>query len=312
MKYQFKKWFFDLNVEEESYIYFILVEIKFLFFKIRNFTFHSFHQPDGRFTTSRNIRLNIDKGGWDNLDIKGEQLNIRHGNKNLYIISDFNDLKINLTFNHFQKEHSNEVFIILYKNKKIKWFPLPSFMTATGTIEMNQKLLHIENAPAYIDHVFSDILPMNTPVLKMFWGRLLQPDIMLTYSIVFTPEGKQYSKCIVLMNQQQFSFTDIQYRKIKGLPEGQENDKDDNVYQLIAGKGISTLSMIIYHHKTAAFGAFIDPGQYKFKSAFSLLNKISKNPRGKKFISKADIILDIPGYHYEKEKLVFIDEYVLF
>jgi hypothetical protein len=312
MKYQFKKWFFDLNADEESYVYFILVEIQFFFFKIRNFTFHYFHYPDGSLTISRNIRLTLHKKGWDNLDIKGKELNINHIKKNLTITSDFNDLKINLTYNPFHKEYLCEGLLIPHKKKRISWFPLTEFMTASGTIEINKKLLRIEKVPAYIDNVYSDILPMNTPVLKMFWGRLMQPDIMLTYSIVFTPEGNQHSTCIVMMNQQQFTFTDIHYHKIKGLPDGQEDDTDENIYQLTVKNGISTLSIFIYHRNTAAFGAFIDPEQYKFKSAFNLLNKVSKNPRGKKFISQADIILDLPGYHYKKEKLIFIDEYVVF
>jgi len=69
-----------------------------------------------------------------------------------------------------------------------------------GTIEMDNNLLKIEKAPAYIDHVYSDILPINTPVSKMYWGRLLHEEIMITYSIVYTPMGNECSKCLVKLN----------------------------------------------------------------------------------------------------------------
>ena len=312
MSYQFKKWFFDLNINEETYIYFILVEIKFLFFKIRNFKFHYFNHTNGSLTKSKSVRLSIDKDGWEGLSVKGKQLNFVPEDKGLNIVSDFNDLKINLKINNYQKHYFRDSLIINHKNKRIEWFPVPLSMTASGTIEMDKNLLRVENAPAYIDHVFSNILPFNTPVSKMYWGRLLHAEILITYSIVYTSGGKEWSECIVMMNNQRLSFSDIQYIKIKGSPDEQENEKDESIYQLTARNVFSSITMKIHHQKIADNGAFIVPEQYKFKNAYRILNKISKNPRGKKFISKAELMLNNNGEHYRWDKLVCIDEYVLF
>jgi len=312
MNYFFKKWFFDLNVDEETYIYFILVEIKCFFFTIRNFTFHHYHYPDGSITKSKTMHISLNKGDWENLQVKGKRLQIVPGADNLYIISEFPDLEINLDIKNYHKAYSRECFIIQPKNKKITWFPVPLYMTATGSIEMDQKQLKIEDAPVYIDHVTSDILPFNTPVIKMYWGRWLHPDFLLSYSIVFTPGGKEWSECVLILNKQCYRFTDLQYIRMSGLSEEEENEQDENSYQLLAGEGTNSLTMNIHHRRTAAEGAFIDPEQYKFKNAYRLLNKISKNPRGKKFISEAELTLDINRKHYEWQKLSGIDEYVLF
>jgi len=99
---------------------------------------------------------------------------------------------------------------------------------------------------------------------------------------------------------------------MKGLPEGQEVEMDESIYKLIAREGANSLIMDVRHVKTAAAGAFIVPEKFEFKLAYSLLNKISKNPRGKKFISKSDIILELNGEHYQWKKLDCIDEYVFF
>lgn len=312
MNYKFQKWFFDLNVDEDTYIYFILVEIKFLFFKIRNFTFHYYHYPTGSIIKSKSIQIDTVNGGLESLNAKGKQMVISHKHDNLEITSYFDDLKLNLKIYNYQKSHSRDSLIISRNNNKIEWYPVPLFMTASGTLFIDKNILQIEKSPVYIDYVFSDILPFNTPVSKMFWGRLLHAEIIITYSVVYNAKGQAQSKCFVLFHNQQLSFSDIQYIKIKGLPEGQEDESDESIYRLVAGEGEANLTLNIRHMKTAAAGAFIVPEKYKFKMAYRILNRISKKPGGKKFISKADISLVLNGENYRWEELDCIDEYVIF
>jgi len=120
MNYKFQKWFFDLNLDENTYIYFILVEIKFLFFKIRNFTFHYFHYPTGSITKSKSVQVNFEKGGWESLNGKGKLLNIIPEIDRLQIVSNFDDINISLTINNYQKEYLRESLTIEQNNKKIK------------------------------------------------------------------------------------------------------------------------------------------------------------------------------------------------
>jgi len=239
-------------------------------------------------------------------------LNLCPESDRLDIVSDFDDLHINLKINNYQKVYSRDSLIIWCKNKRIDWFFVPLFMTASGTILIDENLLQIENTPVYTDHVLSDILPFNTPVSKMFWGRLLHAEIRITYSVVHNTKGHACSKCFVLFNNLQFSFSDIQYIKIKGMPEGLEDETDESMYRLVAGEGENNLTVNIRHMKTAAAGAFIVPEKFKFKMAYRILNNISKKPAGKKFISKAEITLDLNGMHYQWENVDCIDEYVIF
>ena len=312
MLYHFKKWFFDLNLNEDTYIYFFLVEIKLFFFKKRSFTFHHFHQNSCSTTITKSVQISNQNDDWERLRISGKDIRIIPKDQGLSINSDFRDLIINLSINNYHPDNSINSLIINNKNKHIEWFPVPGLMRVLGTIKIGENLLRIENVPVYIDHVFSGILPFNVPVKKMYWGRLLHPEIRIFFSIVFSAKREQWSRCFVMINSQVLSFTEIRFKKIEGLPDDPDFEREENNYQLIAEDGLTRLLMKIHRLKVAADGAFIDPEQHKNKYAYRILNLISKNPRGKKYISNTEVILDNKNQHYKWDKLVCIDEYVLF
>lgn len=312
MIYHFKKWFFDMNLSKDTYIYFFLVEVRFLFFKKWNFTFHQFFQNSGTTTITKSLRLDNHNHGWEVLDINSKNLTIVPGNQILTIASNFNDLDINLKIYNIHYGISMNSLVINKKGRKIEWFPLPGFLRVSGNIIISEKVHRIEDAPAYIDHVYSNILPFNVPVKKMYWGRILNKEIRIIFSIAFSAKMKQWSRCIVMTNNQVFSLSEIQFEKISDLTDGKFTEKEENNYKLVASDGLTRLLMKIQRLKAVAGGAFINPGQYKNKNAYRILNMISKNPRGEKYISRAEVIFDHKDQSYKWDNLVCIDEYVLF
>lgn len=312
MWYYFRKYFFDLNIDRETYVYFILVELKFGIFKIRNFTLHYNNSTNGSITKSKTVKVAIAKGHWKNLIFKGKHLDMHLENEELNIYANFKDLKIDLKISPFSNYETFDNFVIPLENKRIEWFAVPLFMTGTGKIELDGILVKAAQSPVYIDHVFSDIVPFNMPVSKMFWGRILLSDMLVTYSVVITPEQKQWARCFVIRSNRQFHFSEVEYRLISGVTEGQEPENDENVYQLKAISEQNSVEISIRHVRTAATGAFIDPERYKLKVAYKALNSMSRNPRGKKYISEASMQLNIEGHKMQYENLVCIDEYVIF
>jgi hypothetical protein len=308
MFYSFKKWFFDINIGDETYIYFLIAEIRFSFFKLQNFTFHCFNHHSESLTKTIPIHLTNQEKDWEILYINSRNFSVVPRNHDLNITADFKDLNIRLIIRNCMSGLPKNALIINHKNKKIEWSPVTGFLTASGTIKIGDNVIQVEKVSAYIDHVFTDILPFNLPVIKMYWGRVLHSEIRISFSIVFSAKGEQWSGCYVMIKDQLFSLTEIQYRKNKGLSDEQEA----NGYQLTAMEGLNRLTMKIDHLKVAAAGAFIEPDKYKNKDLYRLLNIISKNPRGKKYISGAEVMLEINGQLYQWRNLICIDEYVLF
>jgi hypothetical protein len=312
MLYHFKKWFFDLNIDDEIYIYFFIAEIRFLFFKTHNFTLHYFKSPAESLTISRSVQLKLKNRDWENLNIISTDFSFIPYDNELIVFSDFKDIKINLCIENYQPQYSDESLIISHKNKQIKWFPLNEFLKCSGTIEVNGNVITTDKMPVYIDSLVSTVLPFNNPVRKMYWGRILHSDIRISFSIVFSATNEQWGRCFVQLEYKQLVFDKIQFNKTNVSGYEQDDHDGDYSFQLIAGNGKDSIEIMVSHISTAADGAFIDPGKYKNKLAYSFLNRISKNPAGKKFISHARVKLDTATHNYNWDNLVCIDEYVLF
>ena len=65
MSYCMRKWFFDLNIDETTYIYFIVVEIDFVLFKVKNLTLNYYNNDTGIIAKSKIIRSKAANDDWD-------------------------------------------------------------------------------------------------------------------------------------------------------------------------------------------------------------------------------------------------------
>jgi hypothetical protein len=312
MLYHFKKWFFDLNKEDETYVYFFVAEIRFLFFTVRNFTFHCFDNRLATITRSRPVKLNMKKGDWEALTIKGKSFGILHTENELNIISDFKNLNIMLRISNYLPDIPGEPLLINHKGRQIGWFPLIGSTSASGMIKIDEDVLRFDKSPCYIDHVSSTVLPFNVPIMKMYWGRVIHSKIRISYSLTISGRGDQHGRCFLTLDERHYSFDQIYYEKITGVNRLSNEDPEGSSYKIIAVEGSNRLVLRIDHLKIAAEGEFIDPKKYKNKILYLLLSRISKNPRGKKYISIVEVNLNLNGQQQQLKNLLCVDEYVLF
>jgi hypothetical protein len=105
-----------------------------------------------------------------------------------------------------------------------------------------------------------------------------------------------------------YTFEDIRSDRSGDDPEEEEKCR----LNITAVKDPYKLHIIIQRRVTVAQGSFIDTGRLRNRMLFSIINRISKNPRGKKFISFAGVSFDSESSHYEWSDMICIDEYVLF
>ena len=312
MLYHFRKWFFDFNIGEETYVYFFIAEIRFLFFTARNFTFHCFDKRLGTITRSGPVSLIMKRGDWESMNIKGKKIGAYHTKKELSFISEFNDISVRLLISNYLSDIPDNPLLIVQKNKQIGWFPLMGSMLASGSVKAGGKGLNVVNAPCYVDHVSSTILPFNIPVKKMYWARIIGQDVRISYSVTITDKEEQIGRCFVTFNEKHYCYPRILWERSDQHSGKAGIDPYEGSYIITADNGSEHITIIIEHIKTAAEGAFIDPEKYKNKFLYRLLSRISKNPRGKKYFSHAEVNLDLDNKNYKWDKLICIDEYVLF
>lgn len=312
MLYQFKKWFFDFNSGTERYAYFFLVEIRFLWFRWYSLTFHHYQQDSGTVTLTKYLRLNIRNDDWENLQISGRELNISHHNDEVRIAIDFDDLIMALKISGLQDIQRDGGLVVSRGRKMIRWYPVSGLLHSEGYIKTNGFVWNMNHETAYADALFSDVLPFLVPVKKMYWGRLADGDLRISYSVVFSDGGNQMSRCYVTWGRQQMVFSDLTIRDASGFDGAPGHATEDQGYILKAGGTNGRLMVRIDHQAVVADGNFIDPDQYRFRMLVRLLGKISKNPGGRKFISRAEVRLETGEVSHHRENVTCADEYVVF
>jgi len=307
MKYKLRKWFFDINDADEAYVYLFIAEVSFLFFRKHYLTFHIYDRNSGQMTINKAGAAKKCSFTDTTLCIEGKYLKIEYRDNHLTLFAFFPDLQINIVFYNIVIRPPVKKLTISRNGRNICWFPFEGFINTNGSIIAGNKTFQPERPTAYCDFLYSDILPYKVPVKHMYWGRIAEADIRIAFSIIFTDEKSQSAICLVNQGGHLVIFEDIRYERSVSDP-----DEEKYRYNIIAVKDQYKLHLIIQHRITIAQGSFIDSDAFRNRMLVSIINRISKNPRGKKFISCAQVSFDSEGSHYEWSNVVCIDEYVLF
>jgi hypothetical protein len=308
MKYRLRKWFFDINNSDEVYIYLFIAEVNILFLKKHYLTFHIYDRDSGQMTISKTGAAKKCIFTDTTFYIEGKYLKIEYKDNHLTLFAFFSDLQTNLVFDNIIIGPPEKKLAISRNRRSIYWFPFEGFIHANGPITAGNKTFQCERLTAYCDFLCSDILPYKVPVKHMYWGRIAESDIRIAFSIVFTVDNRQSAICMINTCGQVVTFEDIRYEK-----SGSDQDEDEKCcFKMIAVKEQYKLHIIIQRSKTIAQGSFIDAETFRNRMLFSIINRISKNPCGKKFISYAQASFDSENNHYKWSDIVCIDEYVIF
>ena len=308
MKYKLRKWFFDINDTDKVYAYLFIAEVSILSCRKYYLTFHIYNRDSEQMTISKVVVAKKCSFTDTTFCIEGKELKIEHRDNHLTLFTFFSDLQINLVFDNIMIRPPEKKLTISRNERKICWFPFEGFILANGSITAGNKIFQSERLTAYGDFLFSDILPYKVPVKLMYWGRIAEADVRIAFSIVFTEDNRQSAICMINTGGKLVTFEDIRYER-----SGNDPDEDEKCrFKIIAVKDHYKLHIIIQRRETVAQGSFIDAEKFRNRMLFSIINRISKNPRGKKFLSYAKASFDFESNHYKWSNMVCIDEYVLF
>ncbi len=209
--------------------------------------------------------------------------------------------------------NSFDPFDIRSRGKPVlSWIPVQIKGSVTGNISFNGKQMNYSNAGGYIDEVRTSALPLSLKMKKLLWGRLHNEQIDLTYSCLISRIGRSESMLILRFRNEVIQLTDF-----KLLTSGEIfNDDLKIVYpgKLILTANNINLSVIIgiSDPRELILNDFMDPGDQYNRVFSGIVRWISGNPRGIKFLSRADISLDDGHDKSVFRDLPMISEYVSF
>lgn len=306
--YNLKKWFFDVLLHQDSYLFFYITELKFLGFKLSLFNLY-YSSKDFKKSVSESIQIKTNnihsfqctKGSFYRM---ANSLNIRQISK---------EANIELKYEKYDQILSpiNKNFIRT-KNGVIDWLPITLKSAVSGTIILNSTYIPVSNNHGYIDYVQTNISPFKNPVRELFWGRLHSCELDLTYSIVLhKQDNKNQSCCICRYNNEILKTDDI---KLK-ITQKDWSKKIDLTYpkKISVEMQFNTFYLIldIEQSKTLFYSRYNNELIYRKKFIFYLLKWFTKNPRGLKFLSKGEVKI----IHNNSMKIIgtrLISEYVKF
>lgn len=308
--FKFDKWFFDVLLLGNTYIFFYLAITSI--FKKNTIKFNIYSCTDSGYECiSKGIRFRKGIKEYDNSVIVIDEGSIVFKNSEVNINLRFGDLIVHLSYRANQYNVLEPLEIFRRKNS-LTWKPILIKGFVNGHVSLHSLTTPVNNAPGYIDHVSSSIFPFNVPIRKLFWGRLHHNKLDLTYTITYTKMDSLTAKLFLWFDRKIYTYGNVTIDIKKSSCSNKMKIAYPDNYILKGNQMDNTVEIKIQHVKLLIEDDFISGQQGISGIKTKVLEYISRNPRGSKFISKANVRIKFDNEDLIVEDVYFIDEYVIF
>lgn len=316
--FEYEKWFFDVYTSDHAYFIIFISKIDVAGTTKLYLQMHGSNQQEsGIYRRIFNWGTKLDPLEYGTDAILSRQGKIGFSPDTISLsLTNRRDFSINLTYNmpYYSFSQQREMHIQGRKKSSLSWKPVFPRARVNGSVDAGGDFIyHFENETGYSDYVRSTFLPFRIPVESLYWGRLHAPETDLTYSVVRGSGGKkQWGKVYAWHKGQLFEFDVdkvecMEYSHCKELKMYYPDR-----YSIVAKNSESNLEITVYNHRKLIINDFIGDATYMRRLALQILRKVTKNPRGIKFIASADVKMHSPGSVFEYFNLPIIDEYNVF
>ncbi len=315
--FEYEKWFFDVYTSTNAYFIVFITKIDVAGTTKLYLQMHGSNKLEsGTYRKIFNRGTKLDLLEYDSDGIVTRQGKIGFSPDMINLSLTNKDFSIDLTYNLTYSELSQQSEMSIQGSKKasLSWKPIFPRARVNGSVELREHFIHhFDNETGYSDCVHSTFLPFRIPVDSLYWGRLHAPEINLTYSIVQGfRKTNQRGKVYVWHKGQCFEFDVdkvgcMEYSHCKDLKMYYPDR-----YSIATKNSEATLEITVYNHSEMIINDFMGDAGYMGRLALQILRKVTKNPRGIKFLATADVKMHIRGSVFEYSNLPIIDEYNVF
>jgi hypothetical protein len=180
----------------------------------------------------------------------------------------------------------------------------------SGSVSIGPDVLQVRDAAGYVDHLESTFLPPLVPVRRLYWGRLHNCDFDFAYVKADGGPGKaaSWAKAYLREGNTMHEAEDVRM-DFRGTVAGSlPAAGDGSDYTLNCGFGVTRLVAEVQHIRPVQQVSFIETADIRLPALRAILAKITRNPRGVKFLARADVAVTGRGTH--KVSGPMIDEVV--
>lgn len=309
---RFEKWFLDVLTPDREYILIFHTVTRVLGRQICFVEINAGSLDGDRPGFHLNRKLRVTRREGHTLTAREGHILYEEGMGRIVLPLPGMEIELNVSPTHPSDFNRRGMIIRNQGGGSLDWKPLYIKAMVTGRIRREGELRKIAGI-GYADYLFSDISPLRVPVRELYWGRLHSHDLDLTWSHALGSGSEVLASRLILFT----GGREIILEELTVEP-GRWRDYDPpgiscpESFSIRGTAGEIDLRMKVRHLKPAVISEFIENPKDLGRLKHQLLKKISKDPRGIKFFSEADVELSYPDRNMQLSDLLMIDEYVIF
>ncbi len=311
--YSLKKWYFDFLTPQRDYVFIYFADVRLAFITLRSLTVHLARPSQGVLLT-RCITIPSGRLRGADADIQRLSGGRISCDRAEWVIA-FSDEHCSVQLHYEPGEPESEarpVIIPTGTKSSIIWRPLASKRRVSGYVCVDNRRVEVERDNGYIDYLESSCLPPLVPVRSLHWGRVSSQDLDVVFMhAASTRKAHVWSALYGHANGCSFLSDRVTIEPLPAANGFAEMPAGDGGYSLHATTPAGTARVDIQHRAVVQQGSFIDQQEHTSRMTRWLLKLISRNPRGTKFLSSADVHLDFQGIPARKRDVAMIDECVV-
>jgi hypothetical protein len=299
MLYQLEKWYFDFLTKAGDYFFGYFAQVAFLGSRTSELALH-LRRAGPEVPVKWSGRLPATAGG-------GERRTVSFPSGRLMFSPAVSAIDINLRevlvrLEYAARPIADPGLSISARRGTVLWQPVMLGAQVKGEVRLQGRTVVTSDVRGYVDYLCSTVLPPSVPIRALFWGRALDSSCDLTYTVASGP-GRTWPRLVARVGEKTLVATDVTVEPAEWEPLPRLDLRCPEHYRLFAaGPGLRA-ELEVFHDDAAVESEFI--------SGPSLLRRITRNPRGVKFVGRVAASIEHNGTSFRAE-LPLVSEYAVF
>jgi len=306
-----RKWYFDYLTPGGEYAYVYFAYLKLGGRLVRSLTVHV--AVPGATPITRSFLLNGHEEQGTGmiscaLGLPCGEIRVGDRTSSLFLARD--DCMVNLVFASGTGGAGAPVEIVTGRKSRIVWAPVALRYTVSGSIALGGTVVEPGGASGYIDTLESTCLPPLVPARTLYWGRAHHALFDMTYVHAVRRDGESVCSRFYIQRG-----SGVQSGPLSFVPEPDGAAETAGVsvpgdYAVSGTAGGGRFSARVHRLHAVQESGFIDQQDVASPVLRALIRMFTRDPRGTKHLSRADVALVFPRGEENITGLGLIDECV--
>ena len=309
--YVLRKWYFDYLKEDGEYAYVYFAYIRLAGRTIRSLTVHVAFP--GALPVTRSFLLPGHKEEGEAMAACALGLpcgEIRVSGSDCSLQFERDDCSVNLSYSSGCGMVETPVEIVTGRKSRIIWTPVALRYTVSGTIRIGGTVVKPGGASGYADALESTCLPPLVPARTLYWGRAHHTVFDMAYVHAVDRGGESICSCMYLRDGAGVQSGPLTFEPDPSPPEGITTVQARGDYLISGTAGGGRMRARVHRMRPVQEAGFIDQQDVRSPLLRSFIRLVTRDPRGTKYLSRADVSLILPGGEEYRADLALIDECV--